>query len=110
MCNPAISHFECDKFCKIGRFLQIKNGVCKDDLILTSEHETLNTTKPAPIIDKTGFSIDTILFLILCLFLLVVISINCYFFNRKRGIKIKIYYHISKLTIIIRLFIYELYY
>ena len=79
-----------DKTWKLGESLDIKISTCKepiiDDLVLTSEHEMLGTTDTLQIVEKKVIDkndlcfIHTILLLIKCLLLLVIVSINCYFY------------------------------
>ena len=47
MWNSSICHCECDKACKIGEYLDIKNflGKKRGKLVLACEDERLNTTE-----------------------------------------------------------------
>ena len=49
MQNPSTFDCECDKACKIDKYLDIQNSSCKKcpfcKLVITCEDETLNTTE-----------------------------------------------------------------
>ena len=93
MWNPSTCHCECNKACKIDKHFDIKNCSCKkrliSKLVLECEEKTLNTTenslgdKKVVACEKSNFLIHTISLIIICLLLLVVISISCYFYYTK---------------------------
>ena len=49
MWNPSTCDFECNKACKIGEYLDIKNCSCEkrlfDEIIIAYEDKILNTKK-----------------------------------------------------------------
>ena len=46
MQNPSTFDCECDKVCKIDKYLDIQNSSCKNVyFVITCEDETLNTTE-----------------------------------------------------------------
>ena len=92
MWNPSTSDCKCNKACKIDEYLDIKNCSCESlligKLILECEDEILNTTEILLNDEKVACSkinclIHTISFVIICLLLLVVIFVSCYFYYTK---------------------------
>ena len=82
--------------CKIDEYLDIKNCLCKKHLIgqsvLECEDEIVNTTETSPddkkgTCDKSYCVIHTISLVIMCLLLLVVVSIGCYYYYVRDWIK-----------------------
>ena len=92
MWNPVTCHCECNKACKIDEYLDIKNCSSKkplsSKLVLLCEDEILNTTETS-LVDKkvtrkkSNCLIYTISLLIICLLLLAVISVSCYYYHTK---------------------------
>ena len=85
----------CNKACKIGKYLDIKN--CSFEkrlfgkLVLANEDEMLNTTETSTddkkvTREKSNCLIHTISVVIICL-LLIVISISCYYNYTKHWIR-----------------------
>ena len=83
---------ECNKACKNDDYVDIKICLCEkrqfDKLILTCEIEMLNTTEillnyKNITSEKSNGLIHIISLVIICLSLLFVISISCYFYYTK---------------------------
>ena len=88
MWNPSTCDCECNKACKIDEYLDIENCLCKkhliDKLVLECEDEILDTTETS-LDDKketceNNCLIHTISSVIICLLLIVVICVSCYFY------------------------------
>ena len=92
MWSTSTCHCECNKAGKIDEFLDIKNCsrekrlivrfvlACVDE-ILNKPGTSLNDEKV--ICEKYNFLFNTISLVIICLLLLVVICVSCYFCSRK---------------------------
>ena len=94
--NPAICECECDKSCDIGEYLDYENCKCRkkliDKLVLEREDEIfnaipLNATDTISITDKKGTCknnclIYIVLLIIMCLILLAIVFIGCYYHTR----------------------------
>ena len=97
MWNPSTCDCEHNKPCKIDEYLNIKNCPCKKrpigKLVLGCEDEILNTTESSlddkKITWKSNYLIHTISLVAKCLWLLVAIFINYYYFYTKDWIKKK---------------------
>ena len=91
MCNPSTCDCESNKACKIDKFLDTKNCSCKkrliSKLVLECEDEILNTTGSSPDNKKGTCKKTKILLAIMCLLLIVVISIGCYYYYTRDWIK-----------------------
>ena len=93
--NHITCNFECDKACKISKYVDIKSCSCKKyifgKLVSAREDEMLNTTENSfvkKITDgKKNCPIDIVSLVIICLLLLVAISINCYYYYTKHWLK-----------------------
>ena len=94
--NHITCNFECDKACKISKYVDIKSCSCKKyifgKLVSAREDEMLNTTENS-FVDKKitdgekNCPIDIVSLVIICLLLLVAISINCYYYYTKHWLK-----------------------
>ena len=89
---PSTCDSECNKACKNDDYVDIKICLCEkrqfDKLILTFEIEVLNTTEillnyKKITCEKSNCLIHIISLVIICLSLLFVISISCYFYYTK---------------------------
>ena len=96
MWNPSTCDCECNKANKIDEYLDIKNCSCEKRLIgklvLGCEDEILNTTETSPddkkvTCEKSNCLIQTILLVNICLSLVIVISISCYYYYTRDWIK-----------------------
>ena len=89
--NPSTCHCECDKMYKFGEQLDIRNCACKkcviDNLVLTSEDKVYKETAIKVIHEKDHCLIHPIPLVIVFLFLLVVISIDCYYWDTQHWLK-----------------------
>ena len=93
--NPITSNFECEKKCKIRKYLDIKSRSCKKrlfgKLVSAREYEMLNTIETLFIDKKVTYGsycpIHIIPMVIIYLLLLVAISINCYYYYTKHWLK-----------------------
>ena len=92
MWSTSTCHCKCNKVGKIDEYLDIKNCSCEKRLIvrfvLACVHEILN--KPGTSLDdekviceKHNCLFNTISLVIICLLLLAVICVSCYFCSRK---------------------------
>ena len=83
---PSTRDSECNRACKNDDYLDIKICLWKkrqfDKLILTCEDEMLNKTAILTF-EKSNCLIHIISLVIICLSLLFVISISCYFYYTK---------------------------
>ena len=82
-----ICNCECNKACKIDKYLDIKNCLCKKRLIvklvLACENKILNRTKTLlhkKVTYEKKFLFHTISQINICALLLAVISIGCHYF------------------------------
>ena len=97
MHDPSKCDYECYKMCEIGEYLYIKNYACKehviDNLMVTYENETLNTTKTTIVDKKITYENNNCL---MCNFSFTHLLLVIVFLQQKvLLIKIKMYYHIS---------------
>ena len=95
MWNPSTCDYECNKACKIDEYSYIKKCSCEKRLIgkrvLTCEDEMLNTietsldNKKEPC-HKDNCLIHPISLVIICLLLLALVSIDCYYYYTREWI------------------------
>ena len=99
MWNLSTRDCECNKACEIDGYLDIKKCLCKKrlfvKLVLACEDEILNTAENSfndkkLTCEKSNCLIHTISLVIICLLLLSVISISCYFYHLEYRSKQKI--------------------
>ena len=92
MLNPSRWNCECNKACKIEEDLDTNNCSCEKCLVsklaLECEDEILNRTETLLNDKKVTYAksnclIRTTSLVIICLCLLVVICVSCYFYQRK---------------------------
>ena len=82
---------ECNKACKIDKYLDIKKSLSRkclyDKLVLACEDGILSTTE-TPLDDKKiNWLVHAILLAFICLLLLLVISVSCYYFSTRSCLK-----------------------
>ena len=96
MRNPSKCDCDCNKAYKIDEYLDTKNCSCKKHLIgklvLGCEDEILNTMETSPhdkkeTCEKSNCLIHTISLVIICLLVLAVVSIGCYYYYTRDWIK-----------------------
>ena len=88
--NPSIC--ECDKSCDVAEYLDYANSRCRkrlNKLVLECEDEMLNTTDTISIADKKVkcknnclIYITIIVLSIMCLILLAIVFISCYYYTK----------------------------
>ena len=100
MWNPNTCDCGCNKACKIDKYLDTEN--CSHEkhlfgkLVLACEDEMLNKTETSlddkkVTCEKNNCRIPTISLVTICLLLLAVISINCYYYHAKDCLKKNVY-------------------
>ena len=94
--NHIICECECDKSYDVGECLDYANYKCRktlpDKLVLEWKDQILNTTDTISIADqkvtfKNNCLIHTILLSIMCLILLAIVSIGCYYYYTRYWLK-----------------------
>ena len=85
--NPTTYNCECNKACKTDEYLEIRNYSCKKRLIgklvLECEDEMLNATETLLNDKKVTLPYPHYFIGFICLLLLVVICVSCYFYCSK---------------------------
>ena len=96
MWNPSTCDCKCNEACKIDEYLDTKNCACKNcligKLVLGCKDEILNTIKTTPddkkeTCKKSNCLIRTISLVMICLLLLAVVFIGCYYYYSRDWIK-----------------------
>ena len=104
MGNSSTYDCECNKSCKIDKYLDTKTCSCEKrlfgKLVLACEDEKLSINETSlddkkVICEKNNCLIHTISLLIVCLILSVVNSISCYYYHPRDWIKKNMYCHVN---------------
>ena len=100
--SGILGHFECNKAGKIDEYWDIKNCSCKKcligKLVLECKKEILNTIETSlddekEACEKNNCLIHMMSLVIICLLLLAVASIGCYYYYTRDWIKKNAQYH-----------------